>query len=174
MKKVMVAVQVIVLILSTAMALGIDRINGIFEFMAVSYGAALVVFFSYAYVMRSRLEDAITNGFSPGIAARLVLTPTILAVIACLFVPVIALMLAYPESLLTDIYPAFEGAWLVNTGTVALLLSMFTSLKIIVLTKVPAYVLALAIASVATPVLYVVVIGLFALRQRKNSEENAF
>jgi hypothetical protein len=75
-------------------------------------------------------------------------------------------MIAYPDLLLTNVYPAFEGAWLINTGTVALLLAMFTSLKIIVLTKVPAYVLA----SVATPVLYVCVIGLFALRQKRDSE----
>ncbi len=174
MKKVMVALQLAVLVVSTAMALGINKINGIYEFMAVSYGSALVVFFAYAYVMRSKLEDAIAKGFSPGVAARLVLTPTILAVIACLFVPVIALMLAYPQELLTNVYSAFEGAWLINTGTIVLLLSLFTSLKIIVLTKVPAYVLALAIASVATPVLYVIIIGVLALRQKKTSEESSF
>ena len=96
MKKVMVVLRRTVLLVLTAMALGIDRINGIYEFMAVSCGAALVVFFAYAYVMRSGLEDAIANCFSPGVAARLVLTPTILAVIAGIFVPVVALMMAYP------------------------------------------------------------------------------
>jgi hypothetical protein len=77
MKKVMMVLQRTVLLVLTAMALGINRINGIYEFMTVSYGASLVVFFAYAYVMRSGLEDAIANCFSPGVAARLVLTDDI-------------------------------------------------------------------------------------------------
>jgi hypothetical protein len=174
MKKVMTAILLAVLVLSTIMAMGIDRVAGLFEFMAVSYAAALLVFLAYAWMARQRLAAAIHTGVSAQAAVKLVLTPTILAVFASMIMPLIALIITYPGSLLTDMYGAFQSAFLVDASTIALVLSLFTSLRVVVLARVPAYVLALAIAAFVVPLLYTLTIGWCALRQKKTCEECEF
>jgi hypothetical protein len=132
------------------------------------------VFFTYAWMMRQRLATAIRTGVSAQTAAKLVLTPTILAVFASLIMPLIALIVSYPGSLLTNFSGAFQQAFLVDAGSIALVLSLFTSLKVIVLARVPAYVLALAIAALVTPVLYALIVGWLAVRRKKTCEECEF
>lgn len=174
MKKVMTAIELAVLVLSTIMAMGIDRVTGLFDFMAVSYAAALLVFCAYAWMVRKRLATAIHTGVPVQAAVKLVLTPTILAIFASLIMPLIALMVTYPGSLLTDMHGAFQSAFLVDAGTIALVLALFTSLKGAVLVRVPAYVLALAIAAFVVPLLYTLTIGWCAMRQKKTCEECEF